>query len=935
MRCLRGDDDVITNKGLVKLKNIKNGDLVLTHDGSFQKVINKENNGIRKVDRITTNLNINYSTNNHRWLVLNNLSGEFREVYASDLKEGDVLLLNNRSVSGEYQDFPKYTDLKLPKLDEDLAWFIGYFLGNGNVSTRTRSDTGFEDNKFRVCIPTNYPTIVNKVKSIFEKIVGTYSIHKKKSAIELTSSKKCFVEYFLNIKQPNTPIQIPDFIKQNTSSIQLAFLAGVLDSDGSVRNDNKNGKGYGQITLNSSKYSIFITQLQALYNLNGIITKIQTKIRKEKSNEYILKTVSFKYRKECVEKLSLYSEKLKEDYILEEISKEKDGIYFPKYLAIRGEGNKIWNSCKRCSLNKVLEYYPDLNYIPAVITNIEKDVEEVEVFDIEVENNHNFYVNGVLTHNSALAILFSPNDEEMYNSKVGNWFYDNPQRGRYNASVALERSDDNKEVFNKIFESTKEYGEPGFFFRSDSGIGCNPCFEIGFKPILEIEKPDGVSKQTGIQFCVAGDTKLITKNGIKEIKNCIGKEIEIWNGKQWSKVIPFQTGTQDDLYRVYLSDGSFLDVTNNHRFLIKTHTLKEYKELTTLEIIEYINTHKSKLQVPRPKISDFSFGKRINNAYEYGFFTGDGHIAKNEDREYPEVYIYKNSKDKLKLNFKYFVRGYETDKYISYKFTDVDKSLCHKLKDRTQGIPEEIFSWDRKSILEFIAGWGDSDGSLQGKGIRIYGSELHMRDLQLLLTKVGIESSVNLMALKGSMTNLCERKSDIWYVQITKTINIPCRRLKCNNRSLGPKNKNVLIKKVELLKGKYPSYCLTEPLLHQCTFNNILTKQCNLISISGKESTTEEKFYKQCKAAATIGTIQATYNSFPFLGEVTEQLAKNDPLIGVSISGIMMNPDILLNENILRKGAEIIKEQNSKIANLLRINPASRTTCIKPKILGI
>lgn len=108
-----------------------------------------------------------------------------------------------------------------------------------------------------------------------------------------------------------------------------------------------------------------------------------------------------------------------------------------------------------------------------------------------------------------------------------------------------------------------------------------------------------------------------------------------------------------------------------------------------------------------------------------------------------------------------------------------------------------------------------------------------------------------------------------------------------------------------------------------------------MISISGKESATEEKFYKQCKAAATIGTIQATYNSFPFLGKVTEQLAKNDPLIGVSISGIMMNPDILLNENILRKGAEIIKEQNSKIANLLGINPASRTTCIKPKILGI
>lgn len=75
---------------------------------------------------------------------------------------------------------------------------------------------------------------------------------------------------------------------------------------------------------------------------------------------------------------------------------------------------------------------------------------------------------------SALAILFSPNDEEMYNSKVGNWFYDNPQRGRYNASVALERQDDKREIFDRIFKSSKEFGEPGFFFRSDDGVGCNP-----------------------------------------------------------------------------------------------------------------------------------------------------------------------------------------------------------------------------------------------------------------------------------------------------------------------------------------------------------------------------------------------------------------------------------------------------------------------------
>ena len=113
--------------------------------------------------------------------------------------------------------------------------------------------------------------------------------------------------------------------------------------------------------------------------------------------------------------------------------------------------------------------------------------------------------------------------------------------------------------------------------------------------------------------------------------------------------------------------------------------------------------------------------------------------------------------------------------------------------------------------------------------------------------------------------------------------------------------------------------------------NNTGVQFCNLISISGKEITNEDFFYKACKDAATIGTIQASYMEFPFLGEVTENIVKNDPLIGVSISGIMMNPEVLLDPDVLRKGAEIIKQQNAKIASILGINPSSRCTCIKPK----
>ena len=56
----------------------------------------------------------------------------------------------------------------------------------------------------------------------------------------------------------------------------------------------------------------------------------------------------------------------------------------------------------------------------------------------------------------------------------------------------------------------------------------------------------------------------------------------------------------------------------------------------------------------------------------------------------------------------------------------------------------------------------------------------------------------------------------------------------------------------------------------------------------------------------------------------------NAPLIGVSIAGEMNTPDILLVPEIQQKGAEIIKNQNEKIAKILGINISSRTTCEKP-----
>jgi ribonucleoside-diphosphate reductase alpha chain len=105
---------------------------------------------------------------------------------------------------------------------------------------------------------------------------------------------------------------------------------------------------------------------------------------------------------------------------------------------------------------------------------------------------------------------------------------------------------------------------------------------------------------------------------------------------------------------------------------------------------------------------------------------------------------------------------------------------------------------------------------------------------------------------------------------------------------------------------------------------------CNLSEINMGLCDTEEKFYKACEDAAIIGTLQAAYTDFPYLTEVSKKIAEKEALLGVSMTGVMENPQISLNPEVLTKGAEIVKATNKKIAKLIGINQAARTTCVKP-----
>jgi ribonucleoside-diphosphate reductase alpha chain len=68
--------------------------------------------------------------------------------------------------------------------------------------------------------------------------------------------------------------------------------------------------------------------------------------------------------------------------------------------------------------------------------------------------------------------------------------------------------------------------------------------------------------------CVSGGTLLLTGEGYRPIAKLVGQETEIWNGYEWSNVMPEVMGHHQRMVRITFSDGTFLDCTKNHPFLL-------------------------------------------------------------------------------------------------------------------------------------------------------------------------------------------------------------------------------------------------------------------------------------------------------------------------------------------------------------------------------
>ncbi len=102
---------------------------------------------------------------------------------------------------------------------------------------------------------------------------------------------------------------------------------------------------------------------------------------------------------------------------------------------------------------------------------------------------------------------------------------------------------------------------------------------------------------------------------------------------------------------------------------------------------------------------------------------------------------------------------------------------------------------------------------------------------------------------------------------------------------------------------------------------------CNLCEVNVSDLESQEDLNERVKAAAFIGTLQAGYTDFHYLREIWQETTEKDALIGVSMTGIGSGTVLKYD---MQKAAQLVKRENTRVANLIGINKAARCTTVKP-----
>lgn len=655
------------------------------------------------------------------------------------------------------------------------------------------------------------------------------------------------------------------------------------------------------------------------------------------------------------------------------------------YSRIRRKGSKL-----KTGGGKAPGYKPLKNCLGKIKKLLDTLIEEknqqrlksIDAYDILMHCSDAVLSGGV--RRSATSIVFEPDDEDMMNAKTGEWFKDNPQRARSNNSVLLLRDKCTVEDFKDVIARTKEFGEPAFVFADDSRELYNPCFEkdtrlsVDGMGLVRIE--DLYKLNTKLRVSADNRVGKFDELNAKDFGTSVKEATEVFLTQKNAKVFELVT-----------THGHKLRVTENHEF----PTPNGRKKLNELKIGDVLllqsgegsfgkgNTFEEGLALGMIT-GDGCFTKEglaFIDIWEDDFDVLDDvlEIANSVSLNHKE-----SGYRKMKWQNQTIREGSDKKKRIGgvgLREAIEKTSLSNDIKSR---VPEGVWLGSREYVRGYLQGLIFSDGSVQYKerlgnkkkstlSIRLTQSNKELlEDVQILLQNFGITSNLyqrtkeHYSSLPNSSGEYIDYKCKPTYELILNRMNsmlfadkigfygrksllfdkyIKMRGTDCNK-------KERYITKVKSIEyySTDDVYCLTQPETNTVCANGLSVGQCfeisfipvtedgtcgvqncNLSSINGAKVKSKEDFFECVKAATIIGTLQAGYTNFKYLSPATKFLTEEEALLGVSITGIMDTPDILLKDTIQKKGASVAVETNKEWAKIIGIKQAARITCVKPE----
>lgn len=364
-----------------------------------------------------------------------------------------------------------------------------------------------------------------------------------------------------------------------------------------------------------------------------------------------------------------------------------------------------------------------------------------------------------------------------------------------------------KEFFMKFCEAQYDYAEPGAIF-IDSVRNWNLLSEYeDYK--INVSNP-----------CVTGDTLILTDKGNIPIKDLVDKEVIVWNGYEWSKVIPKVTGHNQPIIRIAFSNGSYVDCTPYHKFVLKDGTRVEAKNLQ-------IGDKLTKYEYPT---LNNSIDNEVDDYYTAGFYCGDGTVNR------PEIVMYGNKQSIIP-----YLQGVKgTCQYPKDNKTKVTLNYQYQ-KDF---VPSDNTSLKNK--LEYLAGLCDSDGTTNKKdgslSITSVNKEFLQR-IQLMLTTMGIKSNIGVLHqarkrllpthnkdndYKEYQCQTCYRLSTGAY-GVTKLVKqgFNPHRIKCDYIPNRQADRFIKVTSIENKDMADTVYCMNEPINHTFIANGVLVGNCS------------------------------------------------------------------------------------------------------------